>query len=113
MLLLIRLRCNLLFGVSGVVEERKTISLNCHISFVSFLAPLLMSNDLRNIQPEFKSILLNERLIAINQDPFGIMGKLVNTVRLCVLDINKFIKKVGSIEDWQCENLCQAGDSSF
>ncbi len=36
--------------------------------------PLLMSNDLRVIKPEFKAILLNRHLIAVNQDPLGIMG---------------------------------------
>jgi hypothetical protein len=37
-------------------------------------APLYMSNDLRNIKPESKALLLNKRVIAINQDPLGIQG---------------------------------------
>lgn len=41
-------------------------------------APLFMSNDLRTIKPEFKEILLNKELIAINQDPLGLMAQLVN-----------------------------------
>lgn len=43
-------------------------------------APLIMSNDLRSIEPKFKEILLNKDVIAINQDPLGIQGVLVLTV---------------------------------
>ncbi|EEB17658.1 alpha-N-acetylgalactosaminidase, putative [Pediculus humanus corporis] len=38
-------------------------------------APLIMSNDLRNIRPEFKEILLNKDAIEINQHELGISGK--------------------------------------
>ncbi|XP_046575089.1 LOW QUALITY PROTEIN: alpha-N-acetylgalactosaminidase-like [Haliotis rubra] len=34
-------------------------------------SPLFISADLRNIKPEFKAILQNKRVIAINQDPLG------------------------------------------
>lgn len=37
-------------------------------------APLLMSTDLNHIRPEFKAILLNRRVIKVNQDPLGIQG---------------------------------------
>lgn len=40
-------------------------------------APLLMSNDLRTIKPEFKQLLLNRKVIAVDQDPMGIMGERV------------------------------------
>uniref|UniRef100_V5H2W3 Putative alpha-galactosidase/alpha-n-acetylgalactosaminidase n=2 Tax=Ixodes ricinus TaxID=34613 RepID=V5H2W3_IXORI len=40
-------------------------------------APLLMSNDLRRMRPEFKQILLNKDIIAVNQDPLGRMGQKV------------------------------------
>lgn len=43
-------------------------------------APLIMSNDLRTIKPEFADILLNKNMIAINQDKLGIMGKRILTV---------------------------------
>lgn len=43
-------------------------------------APLLMSNDLRDIRPEFREILLNRKLIQINQDPLGVMGKKIKEV---------------------------------
>ncbi|KAK6642561.1 hypothetical protein RUM43_004063 [Polyplax serrata] len=38
-------------------------------------APLIMSNDLRDIKPEFRDILLNKDVIAINQHPLGIQGQ--------------------------------------
>ncbi|XP_038055499.1 alpha-N-acetylgalactosaminidase-like isoform X1 [Patiria miniata] len=44
-----------------------------------FAAPLLMSNDLRNIQPVYRDILQNKEVIRINQDPAGKMGKRVLT----------------------------------
>uniref|UniRef100_A0A146L3L6 Alpha-galactosidase n=2 Tax=Lygus hesperus TaxID=30085 RepID=A0A146L3L6_LYGHE len=37
-------------------------------------APLLMSTDLATIKPEFRDILLNKRIIQVNQDPLGIQG---------------------------------------
>ncbi|RCN41463.1 alpha-galactosidase [Ancylostoma caninum] len=40
-------------------------------------APLIMSNDLRTIDPAFKQILLNRDVIAIDQDPMGKMGRLM------------------------------------
>uniref|UniRef100_A0A1I7X840 alpha-galactosidase n=1 Tax=Heterorhabditis bacteriophora TaxID=37862 RepID=A0A1I7X840_HETBA len=49
-----------------------------------------MSNDLRLINPEFKAVLLNRDVIAINQDPMGKMGRLVaNTT-----DIGVYVKPV-------------------
>lgn len=43
-------------------------------------APLIMSVDLRAIEPAFKNILLNKEIIAINQDKLGIQGRLIKTV---------------------------------
>lgn len=40
-------------------------------------APLIMSNDLRHIKPEFLGILSNSMAIKINQDPLGVQGRLV------------------------------------
>ncbi|XP_077558627.1 alpha-N-acetylgalactosaminidase-like [Haemaphysalis longicornis] len=42
-------------------------------------SPLLMSNDLRRMRPEFKQILQNKAVIAVNQDPLGIMGRKILT----------------------------------
>lgn len=49
-------------------------------------APLLMSNDLRKIRPEYKNILLNPDAIRINQDRFGKPGSLYLTVRSTLYD---------------------------
>ncbi|KAK6038511.1 hypothetical protein COOONC_23984 [Cooperia oncophora] len=40
-------------------------------------SPLIMSNDLRTLNAEFREILQNRDVIAIDQDPLGVMGKLV------------------------------------
>jgi hypothetical protein len=44
-------------------------------------APLIMSVDLRTIEPKFRDILLNKEIISINQDPLGVQGRLVSTVK--------------------------------
>lgn len=43
-------------------------------------APLMMSNDLQTIADRYKKILLNKDVIAIDQDPLGIMGRLIANV---------------------------------
>jgi hypothetical protein len=43
-------------------------------------APLIMSNDLRTIMPQYREILLNRRVIAIDQDPLGMFGRVVYRV---------------------------------
>ncbi|VEN45457.1 unnamed protein product [Callosobruchus maculatus] len=40
-------------------------------------APLLMSVDLRTIKPEYKAILQNRKIIAVDQDPLGIQGRRI------------------------------------
>ncbi|KAK9872087.1 hypothetical protein WA026_016132 [Henosepilachna vigintioctopunctata] len=40
-------------------------------------APLLMSVDLRTIRPEYKAILKNKKIIAVDQDPLGIQGRRI------------------------------------
>ncbi|CAG2183963.1 unnamed protein product [Oppiella nova] len=45
-------------------------------------SPLLMSTDLRQLKPEFKAILQNKALIAVNQDKHGILAKRVIGVRI-------------------------------
>ena len=47
-------------------------------------SPLIMSNDLRTIRPEFQAILQNKNVIGINQDAMGHQGRRVlhDTVRL-------------------------------
>lgn len=43
-------------------------------------APLIMSVDLRTIEPQFRDILQNRDIIDINQDPLGTQGRLILTV---------------------------------
>ncbi|KAE9551960.1 hypothetical protein FO519_004836 [Halicephalobus sp. NKZ332] len=57
-------------------------------------APLIMSNDLREITPNQMKILQNRDVIAIDQDPLGIMGKmLINTS-----DIYVYVKPVTPVD---------------
>ena len=45
-------------------------------------APLIMSVDLRTISDWARDIILNKNLIAINQDPLGVMGRRILQVKL-------------------------------
>ncbi|EDW76064.1 alpha-N-acetylgalactosaminidase [Drosophila tropicalis] len=59
------------FGLS--YEQAKT-----QFAIWSILAaPLLMSVDLRTIRPEFKQILLNRKIIEVDQDGLGIQGRRI------------------------------------
>jgi alpha-galactosidase len=50
-----------------------------HFSLWSILAaPLLAGNDIRQMDPDTRSILLNREVIAINQDPAGLQGVVVH-----------------------------------
>ena len=40
-------------------------------------SPLIISNDLRDMVPGTPEILLNKYVIAVDQDPLGIMGRMV------------------------------------
>ena len=42
-----------------------------------YSAPLMMSNDLRNLKPEMKNILQNKAVIGIDQDKHGIMANRI------------------------------------
>ena len=44
-----------------------------------FAAPLLMSVDLRTLKPDYKAILKNKKIIAVNQDPLGIQVNFPKT----------------------------------
>lgn len=44
-------------------------------------APLFMSVDLRTIRPEYKAILQNKKIIAVDQDILGIQGRRIYKVR--------------------------------
>lgn len=55
------------------VEEYRS-----HFSMWAMMAaPLITGNDLRAMSAETKSILLNEEVIAVDQDPLGVQGRKV------------------------------------
>jgi alpha-galactosidase len=55
-----------------------TAEYRSHFSFWCLLAaPLMAGNDLRNMTPETKEILLNKEVIAIDQDPLGMQGRKI------------------------------------
>ncbi|KIH52455.1 hypothetical protein ANCDUO_17444 [Ancylostoma duodenale] len=64
----------LVIGLPNVTVDQAVVQMTL---WSIWSAPLIMSNDLRDLAPEFKEILLNRDVIAIDQDPMGIMGKLV------------------------------------
>jgi alpha-galactosidase len=49
-----------------------------HFSFWALLAaPLMAGNDVRQMSPEVRDILLNRDVIAVNQDPLGRQGRRI------------------------------------
>jgi hypothetical protein len=49
-----------------------------HFSFwVLLAAPLMAGNDVRQMSPEVREILLNQEVISVNQDPLGRQGKKI------------------------------------
>jgi alpha-galactosidase len=56
----------------NITEQRSQFSL-----WAIMNAPLFISADLRNINPDSLKILLNHDVIAVNQDPLGVAGKCV------------------------------------
>ena len=49
--------------------------------------PLILSVDLKTIPDWARDIVLNKNLIAINQDPLGIMGRRILQVRTTAIPI--------------------------
>jgi len=67
----------LIIGDTGLNEEEA----KSQMAIWSILAaPLLMSNDLRTITDNFRQILLNKEIIAVDQDPMGRQGKRVSNI---------------------------------
>ncbi|KAG8227457.1 hypothetical protein J437_LFUL015843 [Ladona fulva] len=62
----------LIIGDFGLSKEQSKSQMALWAIMAS---PLIMSNDLRTVEPDFKAILQNRKVIAINQDPLGIQGK--------------------------------------
>jgi alpha-galactosidase len=64
----------ILVGNSGLSYAQQKVQLSM---WAIFAAPMLMSNDLRTIEPAAAALAQNGDLIAINQDPLGRQGGLV------------------------------------
>ncbi|UMM34725.1 hypothetical protein L5515_007673 [Caenorhabditis briggsae] len=77
----------LVIGNKGITVD---MSISQMTVWCIWSAPLIMSNDLRIIGDEFKAILQNQEAIRINQDPLGIMGRLV----LNRTDIGTYVKQI-------------------
>jgi hypothetical protein len=59
------------FGLSDDQEK-------AHFGIWAMLAaPMLVSNDLRNIRNASLNLMRNKEIIAINQDPLGIQGQML------------------------------------
>jgi len=70
----------LIIGNYGLSEDQQ----RTQMALWSIMAsPLIMSVDLRTIKPYSRSLLLNPRAIAINQDRLGIQGKRISKVSFC------------------------------
>lgn len=61
-------------------------------------APLIMSTDLIRIRTEFKAILLNNEIIAVNQDELGIQGLLVRNEQGIQVKTNTITFLFGEME---------------
>lgn len=69
-------------------------------------APLLMSTDLKNIRPEFREILLNRQVIAVNQDPLGIQGLRIRSERDIEVKYNTISRFSATVrQSWQSKSI--------
>lgn len=68
----------LLIGNYGLSIDQSKIQMAI---WAILAAPLLMSNDLKNVRPEFREILNNKAVIDVNQDKLGIQGTRVQKER--------------------------------
>ncbi len=67
----------LIIGNFGLSYDQQRVQM---AMWAIMASPLLMSVDLRTINPMSKALLQNKNVIAINQDPLGFQGK-----RICLL----------------------------
>eukprot|EP00884_Botryococcus_braunii_P022801 jgi/Botrbrau1/9204/Bobra.0028s0003.1 len=70
----------LIIGNKGLTESQCRVQMGM---WAIFAAPLLMSNDLRDLPGFAAEILKNERVIAINQDAAGQQGELIRCKGAC------------------------------
>lgn len=60
-------------------------------------APLFMSNDLRNIDPDMASVLQKKHLIGVNQDQLGVFGLMVAQKRNGL--VQAFVKPIETVRN--------------
>ncbi|KAI6198576.1 Alpha-galactosidase [Aphelenchoides besseyi] len=82
----------LVIGNSGITEGMSRIQMSV---WSIWSAPLIMSNDLRTITPEFRAILQNRDVIAVDQDPLGVMGRMVKSTSQLIY----FVKRMTPADD--------------
>jgi len=69
--------CQLIIGDYGLSHDEARVQMGLWSMFAS---QLFMSVDLRTVSNVSKALLLNKRVLAINQDPLGIPGRHVLSV---------------------------------
>jgi len=75
----------LIIGNFGLSYEQSKVQMAI---WAILAAPLLMSVDLRTIRPEYKAILQNKKIIAVDQDKLGIQGRRIYKVSTHILFIS-------------------------
>jgi hypothetical protein len=59
----------------------------------------LLSNDLRTITPKIKALILNKNIIAIDQDPLGIQGRVVSDYYRFYEELDIWVRPVNPVID--------------
>jgi hypothetical protein len=85
-----KLKFQILVGNDAITPDQARAQLSIWSIWSS---PLIMSNDLRDMPPGHKEILLNKYVIAVDQDPLGIMGRMV--VQVTFLSLIPYMGKGG------------------
>lgn len=86
-----------------------------HFSLWSIVkSPLLIGCDITKMTPQTKEILMNEEVIAINQDPLGVQGRLIHASTSQPTNSDVFVRKCLKSPDqmWKInsDNTIRNGD---
>lgn len=88
----------LLLGTYGLSYDQSKAQLAI---WACIAAPFLLSNDLRTIKPNIKALILNKAIIAIDQDPLGIQGRVVSDYYRYYQEIDIWVRPVTPIINGQ------------
>ncbi|CAH2098149.1 unnamed protein product [Euphydryas editha] len=84
----------LIFGTNSLTDSQRRV----HIAVYSMLAsPLLLSCDMNNITPYERELLQNLDLMAIAQDPLGIMGRPYQLQHLITIWVKPHLPRKGDM----------------